>query len=567
MYDVLFVNCHRQIERTPNIVGDWLGVFSLATFLDKNGYPSRAFSGYAHEVPNLLERETAKGIKILGLSCDYENRAEVLRISRFAREKYGLTIIIGGPQSIGLSYDFLRESGALAIVHGEGELPLLALAQYVIDGFGDLRQIAGITFMENGRGLSTLRGKPIKHLDNLPFIDPSLALNADFRAKTLTVLTARGCPFRCAFCYEGSATRGARWRSVANVMAEIRNALNEKPSLRYVLFGDDTFTLNAKRLENFIDELGRLREKRDFVWFAEAHPATIVRHPHLVEGMVKAGLANLQIGVESGAPEILKAYNKKTTPEMVEEAVRVCKSAGVPNVVANVIIGGAHETRETLVRSREFALRLLELGAGMFDIRGVYFWPLPNTAMTLNPARFGMEILDPESLTAVTDYPAVRCGDLSRADLVEAHRAFNEAVANKRKELLPALSVSWIKKIMALAWRYPFMSEWTRELIHNERVRKYTRLLNDGAIKNHADVAPEEISNWRPQRTCPPLLIGGQHYAGDLPIHPELFNIFVASTGRMTNAEAAAYCGLELAEFMAGAILLEENMALGFCEF
>lgn len=567
MYDFLFINVHRQREIRNGLFCDWLGIYCLATFLDQNGYPARAFAGYSHEVEELLEKETANGIKAVGLSCDYENQQEVLQLSRHIRKKYDLPVIIGGPQSVGLDVEFLRESGCLAIVHGEGELPLLSLAQYIVDSYGSLADIPSLTFLENGRPLSTLRARPIRNLDALPFIDSSLVLNNGFREHTLTLLTARGCPFRCAFCYEGSNTRGVRWRSVGNVVAEIRKAFAEKPSLKYILFGDDTFTVNARRLREFIAALADLRESFDFIWFAEAHPRTILAHPELVEGMVAAGLANMQIGVESGNLDALRAYNKKTTPRLLKEAVGICKKAGVPHLTANIIIGGAHETPRSLIVSREFALELVEIGKGMLDINPVFFWPLPNTQMTTKPEHFGMELLDPASLTSVTDYPVVRCGELQPEDLTEAHHVFSEAVAAKRKEVIREVEPEWIKKIMALSWRYPFSSGWVRECLNIERIRRYTALAHTGAIKQSDEITEEEIRHWHPQRTCPPRVWAGQHYAGDQLLDPDLFEILKASSGRMTVAEAADYCQLPIASFLAKAKELEKILALGFCKY
>lgn len=546
---------------------DWLGIYSLATFLDKNGYPSRAFAGYSHEVEKTLESETAEGIKAVGLSCDYENRFEVFQLCRHIRETYGLPVVIGGPQSIGLDERFLHESDCLAIVHGEGELPMLALAQYIVDGFGELKDIPGITYVENGVAKSNLRGKPIRNLDALPFIDASLALNKDFRRKTLTLLTARGCPFRCSFCYEGGNTRGVRWRSVENVIDEIRGAFTENPDLKYVLFADDTFTVNAGRLEKFIVALGNFRREKDFAWFAEAHPLTLVKHPDLVAGMVEAGLCNMQIGVESGNERVLQAYNKKTTPDLLREAVKICKNAGVPNLTANIIIGGAFESERTLKNSFEFALELTEIGRGMLDLHPVFFWPLPNTAMTTEPWRFGMEILDPESFTSVTDYPVVRCGDLQPPRLSEAHYEFNKIINKKRRELIPTLERQWILKIMEIAWRYPFHSGWVRDLMAIDRFRRYSSLTHTGAIKNSRDIPERELPNWRPQRTCTPRFANGKYYAGDLVIPEDLFSVFKISTGRLTVAEAAHFCRINLDEFIEKARRLESDLALGFCKY
>ncbi|MDE5831419.1 MAG: B12-binding domain-containing radical SAM protein [Desulfovibrio sp.] len=348
MYDLLLINTHRQRDFDGGGYADWLGVRLLASYIEDCGYSARVFSGFTHECVEILREELPRGVKVVGFACDYDNWREVMNLAKMIKEEYGVPVIVGGHQAIALDKDFLEKSGVLAIVRGEGEIPLHGLMQYLIDGAGSLADIPGLTYLEDGAEKRTPSPPPIENLDALPFIDPSLCLDSHFRDRYATVITARGCPFQCAFCYEGGNTRRVRWRSVDNVMAELKEMLASTPELRFALFVDDTFTLNKKRIAEFCDKLRVYREERDFCWFAEAHASTILKHPEIIPMMVDAGLASLQIGVESGSERVLRGYNKKTTPQMLKEAVAICKEASVVHVPANIIVGGAFETRETI---------------------------------------------------------------------------------------------------------------------------------------------------------------------------------------------------------------------------
>ena len=120
---------------------------------------------------------------------------------------------------------------------------------------------------------------------------------------------------------------------------------------------------------------------------------------------------------------------------------------------------------------------------------------------------------------------------------------------------------------MWLAWRYPFSSAWVRECLNIERIRRYNSLSNTGAIKHSSEIPESEIVNWHPQRTCAPRYYEGQYYAGDLPLSAELFLIHKNSSGRMTVAEAARHCQLDIRDFLAKAKELEKKLALGFCKY
>jgi radical SAM superfamily enzyme YgiQ (UPF0313 family) len=567
MYELLLVNIRRQYDFAPVTAGDWLGVYGLAAFLEQNGHSARVFVGYAHEFEKVLDREMANDVDVVGFSCDYENRVEVEALARLVKQKWGLPVIVGGPQSVALDSAFLRRSLADVIVRGEGELPLLALMNHYVDNTGSLQDIGGLIFLENGREMQTPRLPLIENLDALPYPDPKLTLGNWFRRTTASFLTSRGCPFSCAFCYEGGNTRRVRFRSVRNVMDEVRKTLLDSPHVRYVLFTDDTFTLDVKRLKQFTDALSALRRERDFGWFAEAHPSILLKHPEMLEMMCEAGLCTLQIGIESGSDEVLKAYGKKADTRMVREAVRLCVEAGVPHVAGNFIVGGALETEETFAASLNLGLELIDAAPGAMTPYAVHYWPMPGTAMTTHPEKFGIEIIDPDSLTSVTDYPVIRTKVLTTERLSCLRHEMEQAFSERITTLTQRLTEKQAMNVFTQYKRYGNQTSWLAALSLIERLRKYCALSHDGAIRRFSELSSDGWREWHPQRTCAPRVVAEHCFAGDIEIDRELYRFFVACSGRQTSAQIMDMLGIGEDEFAHRANILERLMALGFCRY
>ena len=89
---------------------------------------------------------------------------------------------------------------------------------------------------------------PARHLFDLK----SYPLYAPTGEQMLTVLTSRGCPYKCSFCFKGIVGRTYRQRSPENIVAELRELI-DRYGVRNFYFMDDLFTINVKRLEAILD--------------------------------------------------------------------------------------------------------------------------------------------------------------------------------------------------------------------------------------------------------------------------------------------------------------------------
>ncbi len=182
----------------------------------------------------------------------------------------------------------------------------------------------------------------------------------------MSVITARGCPYRCAFCFEGGNSKNLRMRSAEHVLFEIETRLQKSRRPRYLFFCDDTFTA-TRRLKELLEGLRRLRKCHDFVGSAKGIRNSF-KTPELIRENDESGMVRC-IGLES---ELIPSFRlrKQAGPEDVRNVVDICCGRDCPSS-PEIHYGGAFETPETLEETTRFALDQLE------GPRGCWIYPPP----------------------------------------------------------------------------------------------------------------------------------------------------------------------------------------------
>ncbi len=425
-YELLMLTLARGAELQMNHFCQCLGQHSIAAYLGQRDFRAKVYYGDIMDARQVIRRETeTHGVRCVGFYVGADNVVMIGNLIRSIRPETQAFLFVGGPEAAALGRDYLLDTGCNAVIVGEGEQPVFQLLSWLEDGAGTPDQIDGLRYLdEDGVYHDRPPGPPLMDLDALPWPDRRNSLNANYRlGRSIGLLTGRGCSFHCTFCYEGAFSKTVRLRSVGNVMAEIDEVRSFNPKLSRVNFFDDTFTLYPERVYDFCEELKR----RDLRWVCEGHVACLYRYPEMIGRMVDAGLIAMQIGIESGSARVLSAYQKNTTPEMIEEVVRQCHRARLPSLEGNYIIGGALESEETLAESLAHAKRLLEAGRGMLELHTVFFSPYYGTAITKAPERFGMRLFPERICQTVTTMwePVCETEALSIQALAEWKRRFD----------------------------------------------------------------------------------------------------------------------------------------------
>ena len=244
---------------------------------------------------------------------------------------------------------------------GEGEYTMLELCQYLEGKRQSLSEIKGLCLKEGQNVIRTLPRPFIQDLDSIPFpardlVDLNLYQPHAFnyrRGPTATIITSRGCPFRCTFCASKLTLGGSfRARGPENVLEEIR-FLVTRHKVRHILIQDDTFTFDVERAKKICRML--MKEKFKIEWFAFSQVSKV--DEELFYLMKQAGCYCVGFGIESADEDVLKNMRKSNTVKSSRFAVESAKKYGL-KTQAYFIFGSKGDTRAAIEKTIRFACRL-----------------------------------------------------------------------------------------------------------------------------------------------------------------------------------------------------------------
>lgn len=262
-------------------------------------------------------------------------------------------VVVGGPHPTAVKEQiFIDIPHVDAAVVGEGEEVIVRWLAY---RNGKETFPAGVL----ERGKDFIPASP-PDIHALPMPARHLLPNHKYRylfsshARIGTMITSRGCPFRCSFC--DKSVGGSRWR--ARNAQEVVNELwymKHELGIGFVNFYDDNFTLHRARVVDICNEI--LRRGLRISWKCEGRVDGV--DLELLTLMKKAGCITVAYGVESGNPGSLALLRKDVSIEKSRRAFAYTREAGLRSL-AYMILGVPGESVEDVQNSIRFCR---ELGA------------------------------------------------------------------------------------------------------------------------------------------------------------------------------------------------------------
>jgi len=304
-------------------------------------------------------------------SLFYTQMPQALRAAREVRAVLPkASIVVGGPPATVRPQDYLAEPAVTAVALGEGETVLTALADAIARG-QPLWGVRGIAYREGDRIQVNERADFIDDLDSLP--DPAydlIDLERYMRVATmagsgrwrwkprriLTILTSRGCPFKCTFC-AAHAHMGRRYRtqSPERVLAHVRFIATQL-GVRHLHFIDDNLGQDKARFHAIMDGLIAMKkEGMPITWETPIGMRTDKLSFDILKKAKEAGCQAIFLTVESGSQRVLaEVIDKHLKLESVVEAAAACKKLGL-RARSGFIMGLPGETLKDMQMTVDFA--------------------------------------------------------------------------------------------------------------------------------------------------------------------------------------------------------------------
>ena len=288
------------------------GIIYMASVLEKHGHEVQVYDVF------IDSREPKDFVSfspdIVGFSVITSPNIEaaIAQSKEFKRIIPGVKVVWGGVHPSILPEQTLREPYIDYVAIGAGEYTLLELVQCLGNGHMKLEEIKGLAYKKDGQIFINEPRPFIKNLDELP--DPAWHLVDAKKYSNITLCTGRGCPFRCAFCYNiAFYKRHTSTFTGERVIAQIEY-LKKRYGTKHITFFEDNFTGNRRRLHEFCNLV--IRRKLKIKWDCDSRADLDEEDIAL---MAKAGCVSVGLGIETGSQKMLDFIQKDITIEEMEK--------------------------------------------------------------------------------------------------------------------------------------------------------------------------------------------------------------------------------------------------------
>jgi anaerobic magnesium-protoporphyrin IX monomethyl ester cyclase len=378
------------------------GILYLASALERAGFSTRLIHESMDQarVSALGEEIVAERPLLVGVSSfTGPSLRPALQLSRAIKRASTVPVVWGGLHATMLPQQTLNNRAIDLAVVAEGEETIVDLARLSANGAlspRTLAAVAGVAYRDNGdlrmnawrpyiRELD--RYRPAWHLLNIErylyrgtYIYSALGSKIS-DLKIATVMTSRGCPGRCGYCYNQFVNHGSfRFHSVAHALAEI-HGLARDHGVTAVVFEDDCLFAHRKRAIEIIHGL-------PVRWAASIRADYLARWGEsFVADLAAHNCFELRIGAESGSQRVLDLMGKGITVEQIRRSVNLCLEHNI-NVLVGFMCGVPGETWDETLQTLDLIDELERRGASV-AAGPAFFFPYPGTPLFDEAVRSG----------------------------------------------------------------------------------------------------------------------------------------------------------------------------------
>lgn len=353
-----------------------LGLAYIASALEKAGARVNVIDNFVFRsnVDSILNEIKRHQPDFVGISCLTPSATNVFAIARAIRAyNKNIVITLGNIHATVFANSILKKEEVDIIVRGEGEFIVYELASALIEN-KPLEGILGISFKRDGDIIHT-PDRPINmNLDELPYPawhlfpykDYGFLPFMDVKKPGLSILSSRGCPYRCVFCSLLEMSSIYRKRKPSAVVDEFEYLINNFP-IKQIGFVDPAFALSRPDAIEICNQLIN-RHLNKLTWICETRVDLMDKE--LLSLMKEAGCRRILYGIETGTEESLKTAQKNFGLKDVQETISCTKNIGI-ETSGLFMIGFPGETKEMILDTIQFS-KILDLDFAKFAITVPY---------------------------------------------------------------------------------------------------------------------------------------------------------------------------------------------------
>lgn len=317
------------------------------------------------ELENILR---SKDFDVVGFGCIVTGYKIVKNLcSMIKKINRDAIIVVGNSVASSIPQLLLSNTQADIAVIGEGDITIIELLK-ALEERQPLEYISGICFKKSKEMVSTQMRIPISNLDDIPLphwdlfdVNTYIESYGDFvnepypmpkdEIRVFPVNTARGCAYKCTFCYHVFRADRYRFRSPASIISEIKE-LKKRYGVNYIHFWDELTFFSPNQAEALVNRL--LSEDLGIYW-TSACRADLFREEkdlELAHKFKKSGCIGLAYSLESADVNILKAMNKHLDPQNFVKQKKILDAAGLVTWTS-LVFGYPQETEETIAKTMQ----------------------------------------------------------------------------------------------------------------------------------------------------------------------------------------------------------------------
>jgi anaerobic magnesium-protoporphyrin IX monomethyl ester cyclase len=368
-------------------------LLAIATYVEVHGVTpvimdQRVEHDYEDRIKDILPETLFVGITSM---TGAQLRHAVELIAMVKRHSPQTPVVFGGVHASLLPDQTIRQDGVDLVVVGEGESVIGDVLLHY-QGKKSIEEIRGIYF-KRGSDVIATPPRPLMDLESLKA--PAWHLIHKNKYRVFGIQCGRGCPHRCAFCYNIKFNeRKWRFRHPEDILRELQ-FLSGTLGVSAITFLDDNFFASFDK----VSELCNLILKHGIAlrWGTTCRSDYFRRFtPEFMALLKRSGLDWLFVGAESGSPEILRRIDKDITVEDNISVAVVAKKYDL-RVTVSFMSGFPYESPEDRSMTYNLMDRMKAINPNLRISSANVFTPYPGNSLYEEAKQYGLK--EPASLS------------------------------------------------------------------------------------------------------------------------------------------------------------------------